>query len=159
MTLLVWAIALILVLVGVIGALVPVLPGGVLVFAGLLLGSWADGFERVGPLTIFVLAFLTVAVYVVDFLAGAYGVEKSGASRMAVVGAVIGTFVGLFFGLPGLILGPFVGAVLGELAVRRRLRGAGRAGAGAWLGIFLGAVAKMALIFVMLGVFLTAFLF
>ena len=157
MDLILWASAVVLVLVGLIGALVPVLPGGVLVFAGLVLAAWADGFVRVGPITIVVLALLTVAVYVVDFLAGAYGVDKSGASRMAIVGALIGTFVGLFFGLPGLLLGPFVGAVLGELTVRRELVGAGRAGAGAWLGIVLGAVAKIALIFVMLGVFLTAF--
>lgn len=157
MTLIFWAIAVLLVLVGLIGALVPVLPGAVLVFLGLLLASWTDGFVRVGPITLVVLALLTVAVYVVDFLAGAYGVEKSGASRMAVVGAFVGTFVGLFFGLAGLVLGPFIGAVLGELVVRRQLAGAGLAGAGAWLGIVLGAVAKIALIFVMLGVFLTAF--
>jgi uncharacterized protein YqgC (DUF456 family) len=157
MTFVLWVSALLLVLIGLIGALVPVLPGPVLVFAGLLLASWADDFARVGPATLAILALLTVAVYVVDFLAGAYGVEKTGASRRAVLGAVVGTVVGLFFGLAGLILGPFVGAVLGELTVKPRLLDAGRAGAGAWLGIVLGAAAKMALIFVMLGVFLTAY--
>lgn len=157
MTLILWFFAVLLVLVGLIGALVPVLPGAVLVFAGLLLASWADGFERVGPLPLAILALLTVAVYVVDFLAGAYGVEKSGASKRAVIGAVLGTVVGMFFGLPGLILGPFLGAVLGELTLRRELREAGRAGAGAWIGIVLGAAAKIAVIFVMLGVFVTAF--
>jgi uncharacterized protein YqgC (DUF456 family) len=96
---------------------------------------------------------------VVDFLAGAYGVERAGASRRATVGAVLGTIVGLFFGIPGLLLGPFIGAVLGELSVRREIVEAGRAGAGAWLGIFLGAVAKMALIFAMLGLFVAAYLF
>lgn len=157
MTFLLWIAAIILVAVGVVGALVPVLPGAVLVFAGLVLASWADGFTRVGPVTLFFLALLTVAVYVVDFLAGAYGVEKTGASRRAVIGAILGTVVGLFFGLAGLILGPFIGAVAGELTVRRQLLDAGRAGAGAWFGIVLGAAAKMALIFVMLGVFVAAF--
>ena len=157
MTFILWLGAVLLVLIGVLGALVPVLPGAVLVFAGLLLASWADGFARVGPATLAILALLTVAVYVVEFLAGAYGVEKAGASRRAVLGAVLGTIVGLFFGLAGLVLGPFVGAVLGELTLRPRLVEAGKAGAGAWLGIVLGAAAKMALIFVMLGVFLTAF--
>lgn len=157
MTFLLWIAAIILVAVGVVGALVPVLPGAVLVFAGLVLASWADGFTRVGPVTLFFLALLTVAVYVVDFLAGAYGVEKTGASRRAVIGAILGTVVGLFFGLAGLILGPFIGAVAGELTVRRQLLDAGRAGAGAWFGIVLGAAAKMALIFVMLGVFIAAF--
>jgi uncharacterized protein YqgC (DUF456 family) len=159
MSLLLWCGAILLVLVGLVGSLVPVLPGPVLVFAGMVLASWADGFERVGPWVLIVLALLTIAVYVVDFLAGAYGVERAGASRRATVGAVLGTIVGLFFGIPGLLLGPFIGAVLGELSLRREIVEAGRAGAGAWLGIFLGAVAKMALIFTMLGLFLAAYLF
>ena len=150
--------AVILVLVGLVGALVPVLPGAVLVFMGLVLAAWADEFSRVGPLTLVLLALMTVGVYVVDFLAGAYGVEKTGASRRAVAGAVIGTLVGLFFGLPGLVLGPFIGAVAGEYTVRRQLLEAGRAGAGAWLGMVLGAAAKIAVMFVMLGVFVAAFL-
>jgi len=158
MTLILWMFAVILVLVGLVGALVPVLPGAVLVFMGLVLAAWADEFSRVGPLTLVLLALMTVGVYVVDFLAGAYGVEKTGASRRAVAGAVIGTLVGLFFGLPGLVLGPFIGAVAGEYTVRRQLLEAGRAGAGAWLGMVLGAAAKIAVMFVMLGVFVAAFL-
>ncbi len=65
--------------------------------------------------------------------------------------------VGVFFGLPGIILGPFLGAVAGELTVQRRLADASRAGAGAWLGIVLGTAARIALIFIMLGVFLAAY--
>lgn len=153
-----WLVAVLLVVVGLAGALLPVLPGPVLVFAGLLLASWADGFTRVGPLILILLALMTIAVYVVDFLAGAYGVDRTGASRRAVIGAILGSLVGLFFGIPGLLLGPFVGAVAGEYTVRRRLREAGKAGAGAWLGLALGAVAKLAMLLAMLGVFLTAFL-
>jgi len=158
MALILWALAVLLVVVGLIGALVPVLPGAVLVFVGLVLAAWADDFTRVGPMTLAALALVTGVVYAVDFLAGAYGVEKTGASRRALVGAVLGTLVGLFFGLPGIVLGPFVGAVVGEYTVRRQLVDAGRAGAGAWLGIVLGVVAKIALIFVMLGIFLAALL-
>ena len=157
MSLILWTLAIILVGIGLIGALVPVLPGAVLVLLGLVLASWADGFSRVGPLPLVLLALVTVGVYVVDFLAGAYGVEKTGASRMAVVGAVLGAVVGLFFGLPGIVLGPFLGAVAGEYIVRREIVGAGKAGAGAWLGIVLGAAAKIALIFVMLGIFVAAY--
>lgn len=159
MALLLWFLALLLVVIGAIGALVPILPGAVLVFGGLVLASWADGFQRVGPWTLGLLALLTVVVYVVDFVAGAYGVEKTGASGRAVAGAIIGTSVGVFFGLPGLVLGPFLGAVLGELSLRKELLEAGRAGAGAWLGLVLGTAAKIAVIFVMLGVFLAAYFF
>ena len=159
MTLLLWIGAILLVVIGLVGSLVPVLPGPVLVFAGLVLASWADGFERVGPWTLLFLALLTAAVYVIDFLAGAYGVQRSGASGRATAGAVLGAIVGLFFGLPGLIFGPFLGAVLGELTLRREIVEAGRAGAGAWLGMVLGAVAKIALIFAMLGLFVAANIF
>lgn len=158
MTLLLWILAIVLIVIGMIGALVPVLPGTVLVFGGLLLAAWADGFTRVGLPTLAVLAVITVLVYLIDFVAGIYGVEKTGASRRAVIGAALGTIVGLFFGLPGLILGPFIGAVAGEYTLRRHLGDAGRAGAGAWLGIVLGTAAKIALNFVMLGIFLAAYL-
>lgn len=158
MTLIVWALAILLIIIGMIGSLVPVLPGTVLVFGGMVLAAWADGFTRVGIPTLVVLALITVVVYVIDFVAGVYGVEKTGASRRAVIGAALGTVVGLFFGLPGLILGPFVGAVAGEYTVRRHFAGAGRAGAGAWLGLVLGTAAKIALNFVMLGIFLAAYL-
>lgn len=158
MTLILWVLAILLIIIGMVGALVPVLPGTVLVFGGLVLAAWADGFTRVGVPTLVVLALITVGVYVIDFVAGVYGVEKTGASRRALVGAALGTVVGLFFGLPGLILGPFIGAVAGEYTVRRHLAGAGRAGAGAWLGLALGTAAKIALNFVMLGIFLAAYL-
>lgn len=158
MTLILWVLAILLIVIGMIGALVPILPGTVLVFGGMVLAAWADGFTRVGIPTLVVLALITVLVYVIDFVAGVYGVEKTGASRRAVIGAALGTIVGLFFGLPGLILGPFIGAVAGEYTVRRHLAGAGRAGAGAWLGIALGTAAKIALNFVMLGIFLAAYL-
>ena len=158
MTLILWVLAILLIVIGMIGALVPILPGTVLVFGGMVLGAWADGFTRVGIPTLVVLALITLLVYVIDFVAGVYGVEKTGASRRAVIGAALGTIVGLFFGLPGLILGPFIGAVAGEYTVRRHLAGAGRAGAGAWLGIALGTAAKIALNFVMLGIFLAAYL-
>ena len=158
MTLLIWILAVVLIVIGMIGALIPVLPGTVLVFFGLVLAAWADGFARVGIPTLVVLALITVLVYVIDFVAGIYGVEKTGASRRAVAGAALGTVVGLFFGLPGLILGPFVGAVAGEYTVRRQLAEAGRAGAGAWLGLALGTAAKISLHFVMLGIFLAAYL-
>ena len=157
MSFLLWILAILLIIVGMVGALVPVLPGTVLVFAGLVLAAWADGFAHVGIPTLVILLLLTIVVYVIDFLASVYGVERMGASRRAIGGAAVGTVVGLFFGIPGLLLGPFLGAVLGEYSTRRHLPGAGRAGAGAWLGLLLGTVAKLALHFVMLGVFLAAY--
>ena len=96
-----------------------------------------------------VLAALAVAV---DFIAGAFGVKRFGASGRAVTGATIGAIVGLFFGIVGVLVGPFVGAVIGELSVRRNLAAAGRAGVGAALGLALGTAAKLAIAFAMIGV-------
>ena len=156
---LIWGLALVLVVVGLIGTLLPVMPGAFIVFLGMVAGAWADGFSRVGWVTIVVLAILTILVYVVDFLAGAFGARRLGASRWGVSGAVLGAVVGMFFGFVGVVVGPFVGAVAGELMARRGLNEAGRAGAGAWIGLVLSVAARLALVFAMLGIFLIAYLY
>jgi uncharacterized protein YqgC (DUF456 family) len=146
----------VLVAVGVAGTVLPALPGPILVFAGLLLAAWADGFAHVQTPALAVLGLLTAACYAVDLAATALGAKRVGASPRAMLGAALGSLAGLFFGLPGFLLGPFVGAVVGEYTVQRNLERAGRAGVGAWLGIALGAAAKLGLVFAMLGVFAAA---
>lgn len=151
------AIAAVLVLVGLAGTVLPVLPGIAFVFGGLVLAAWADGFVRVGGITIAILGALTAAAIAIDFAASAFGAKKFGASPRAVIGAGLGALVGILFGLPGLVLGPFVGAVVGELSANRELRQAGKAGLGTWIGLLLGSVAKIALAFLMVGVFALAY--
>ena len=153
-----YLVAAILVIVGLIGTVLPALPGVPLVFCGLLLAAWTDGFAHVGVFTLFVLGALTVLALAIDFVAGMLGAKKVGASRYAVIGAALGTLLGLFFGLPGLLLGPFVGALLGELVAGGTLRKATGVGVGAWLGFLVGAVAKLGVCFAMLGIFAFAFL-
>jgi uncharacterized protein YqgC (DUF456 family) len=153
---LLWALAVALVLVGLAGTLLPALPGPILVFAGLWLAAWADGFARVGWPTLVLCGLLTGAAYLVDLAAAALGVRRFGASRRAAAGAALGTLLGLFLGLPGLIAGPFIGAVLGEVWARRALQGAGKAGAAAWVGFLVGSVVKLAIVFAMVGIFLAA---
>ena len=152
-TILLWLLAGILVLAGLVGLLLPVLPGPPLLFAGLLVAAWAEDFAYVGAGWLTVLAALAVLTYAVDFAATALGAKRFGASKRAVVGAAVGAVVGLFFGLPGILLGPFIGAVIGELTAQRELRDAGRAGVGATLGLALGVAVKLALAFSMLGLF------
>ena len=160
MTLLLWVLAVVLVAVGLAGIVLPALPGTILIFAGLLLAAWADGFARVGTGTLVLLGVIAAASYAVDFVAAALGAKHLGASPRAMTGAALGTLLGLFLGLPGLILGPFVGAVLGELSVHRDLGRAGRAGVAAWIGFAIGTAVKVALAFSMVAIFLAAmFLF
>jgi len=160
MTFLLWVLATILVVVGLIGIVLPALPGTILIFAGLLLAASADGFSRVGAGTLIVIGIITAASYTVDFVAAAVGAKRLGASPRAMAGAALGTLLGLLFGLPGLIIGPFVGAVLGELSVHRDLAHAGRASVAAWVGFAIGMAVKVALACSMIAIFLAAiFLF
>ena len=156
---LVWyALAAMLIVVGFVGTILPILPGVPIVFGGMLLAAWADGFAHVGTRTLVVLGLLTVLTLIVDFVAGILGAKKVGASRYAVIGAVLGTVIGIFFGLPGILLGPFFGALIGELVAGGTLRKATGIGVGAWLGFLVGAVLKLAICFAMLGIFAFAFM-
>ena len=156
MTILLWTLAIALVVIGLIGVVVPALPGTVLIFAGLLLGAWADGFTRVGIPTIVVIGLIGAASYGVDFAAAAVGAKRLGASKRAMAGAALGTLLGVFLGLPGLILGPFVGAVLGELTSHRDWKRAGKAGLAAWIGFAIGTAVKVGIAFAMVGIFFAA---
>ena len=149
-----YALAVVLVLVGIAGVILPALPGLPLVFAGMLLAAWAGDFHEISWITLVVLGLLTVLSLAVDFFATMMGAKRVGASRKALLGAVIGTFAGLFLGGPiGLFAGPFIGALLGELWHGRELGKATKVGLGTWLGIVLGTVLKLGLAFAMLGLF------
>jgi uncharacterized protein len=152
-----WALAIVLIGVGVIGTFLPVIPGAALVFGGMLLAAWIDDFQRVGWITLVILGVLTVLVFVVDIVAGLLGAQRVGASRLALAGAAIGTIVGLFFGLVGVLIAPFIGAVIGELLARGRLAPAARVGFATWIGLAVGALAKVTLVFAMLGVFAVSY--
>lgn len=152
-----WTVAVLLVGVGVIGIVLPALPGTILIFAGLLVAAWADDFMRVGPLMLIVIAIIGVATYGVDFIATALGARHLGASKRAMAGAALGTLLGFFFGLPGIIVGPFLGAIAGELTVHRDWKRVGKAGLAAWIGFVVGTAVKVALAFLMIGIFAAAF--
>jgi uncharacterized protein YqgC (DUF456 family) len=150
----VWILIGLLLLVGLIGSLVPVIPGTALVLAAAALHAVATGFEPIGPGRLLILFLITVLAYGVDYLAGAFGARRFGGSRWAVFGAVLGAVVGLLFGLVGALLGPVVGAVVGELLRQRHFGQSLRSGVGTALGLLLGALAKFALSLVMVVLFL-----
>ena len=156
MTELLWVVAVLLVLVGLAGILLPALPGTALIFAGLLLAAWADGFTRVGAVPLVVIGVVGTATYFVDMAAAALGARHLGASPRAMAGAALGTIAGLFFGLPGLIIGPFAGAVLGELSLHRDMARAGKAGIAAWIGFAVGMAVKVGMAFLMIAIFVAA---
>ena len=147
------AFAAILVVLGVLGTVLPVLPGALLVFGGLFLAAWAQDFTRVGPWGLALIGALMALAFAVDFIASVAGAKRVGASPKALLGAGIGGLIGVFFGLPGILLGPFIGAVLGELVARGGFAQATRVGIGTWLGLLVAAVAKLVIAFLMIGTF------
>ncbi|HEY9110165.1 MAG TPA: DUF456 domain-containing protein [Rhodanobacteraceae bacterium] len=151
-----YAIAGILIVAGLIGSILPNLPGIPVMFGGMLLAAWVGHFQAIPVWVIVFLGVFATFSVVFDFLAGIYGAKRYGASRAAVWGAFIGTIIGLFFGIPGIILGPFVGAVVGQLASGSRVEHATRVGFGTWIGLLIGTAIKLATAFMMLGAFALA---
>jgi uncharacterized protein len=158
MTILLYVLGVALVIIGLAGIILPALPGHMLILAGLALAAWAEHFTRVSVWTLAVIAMIAGASYIVDFAGAALGAKRLGASSRAMIGAGLGTMAGLFFGLPGIIVGPFVGAVIGELTVETDWRRAGKAGVAAWIGFAIGTAVKVAMAFLMIGIFVAALL-
>lgn len=154
-----YLLATLLVLVGIAGVILPALPGIPLVFGGLLLAAWADGFAHVGWLPLTVLGLLTLLSFGVDILATVVGAKRVGASSKALWGTFIGSIAGLFFMPIGLFAGPLLGALLGEYWHTRELGRSTKVGLATWLGIALGVALKMALVVAMLGLFAFAWFF
>jgi len=157
-TIVLWFAAVALIVIGIVGAVVPVVPGATLMFAGMVLGAWIDGFARVPVWVVVILGVLTLLAWVVDFAAGALGAKRVGASGLAIAGATVGTVAGIFTGLWGLLFMPLVGAAIGEYSAQRDLRRAGEVGVATWIGLLLGTAVKIAIVFAMLGIFVAALL-
>jgi uncharacterized protein YqgC (DUF456 family) len=138
-----YVLAGVVIAVGLVGAVVPLLPGLPMIFGGIWLIAAVDHYRHLGPAWLVGIAAVGAIGLLMDLLAGALGAKRSGASPRAVWGAALGTVVGLFFGLPGLLLGPFVGAVLGELAAGNSVLRSAHVGVGAWVGLIFGTIAKL----------------
>lgn len=136
-------IAVTLISVGLIGAIIPAMPGIPLIFGGIWLIAWADQYHHLGKWWLLGIAVIGGVGLVVDLLAGALGAKRVAASPRAVWGALLGTVIGLFFGLPGLLLGPFLGAVAGELAAGNSVLRSAHVGVGTWIGLLFGTLVKL----------------
>jgi len=159
MTAVLWVLAVMMMAVGVAGTILPAIPGATMVFGGIALAAWADGFTRIPVWVVVVAGLLAALTWVIDFMAAAAGARRVGASGWAVVGAAAGTIAGIFTGFVGLIFLPLAGAALGEFAARRDVVRAGKVGIATWLGLIVGTAAKVAIVFAMLGLFAIALVF
>jgi uncharacterized protein len=155
-------VAILLVVIGVAGTVLPMLPGVPLVFAGLLLAAWHGGFDQVSILTMVVIGAIAAMAWAVDFFASVVTAKKAGASKYALWGAGIGAIVGMAGGIVGLIVGPAIGAIIGELITHKNTSKEATAkatnvGIAAGLGFVLALAIKIVLVLTMLAVFAYAY--
>jgi uncharacterized protein len=157
MTALWWTLTLLLMLVGLAGAVIPLLPGTTIILAAAILHRMLLGeAHSIGWWTIGSLTFLTLVSYVVEFFSGSVGAKKFGATRWGGIGGIVGAIVGLFFGLPGVFIGPLLGVLLGELLGGQGLLPAGKSTWGTFVGTAAGMIVKLIIAGLMIGWFLIA---
>jgi len=137
------ALAITMMIVGIVGCLVPVLPGPPLSFIGLLILHFTD-FAEFSINMLIILGALAIIVAVFDYVVPIWGTKKFGGSKYGIRGATLGLIIGLFFGPPGIILGPFLGAIAGELIYKNNFNYAIRAGLGSLIGFMAGIGLKLA---------------
>lgn len=151
-----WWVVFGLSVVGLAGTIIPAVPGLPLIFAACLLAAWLGHFEAIGFVKLTILGILTLIGMAVDWFAQVLGAKKTGASPYGIAGALVGTVIGLFFGLFGILFLPLIGAVIGELLAKKSLLAAGGVGLGTWLGMLVGAVVKVALGLMMIGILVSS---
>jgi uncharacterized protein YqgC (DUF456 family) len=156
MHVLLYALAAVLILVGLAGAVIPMLPGIPIIFGGIWLAAGVDRYQHVGSGWLIGIGIIAAVGLVIDFAAAALGAKRVGASGQAVTGALLGTVIGLFFGIPGLVFGPFVGALIGELIAGRDLSRSAHVGIATWAGLIFGTLVKLAASIMMVVLFAAA---
>jgi uncharacterized protein len=155
-----WTLTIVLMLVGLVGSVLPLLPGTVLILGAAVIHRIALGPEKsVGWITLVGLTALMVLAHLVDLVSGSIGAKWFGATRWGAVGAILGAIVGLFFMPIGIFVGPLVGVLLFELLGGKEILPAGRATWGALLGTTAGIAMKFAIASTMIVWFLIAALF
>ncbi len=144
----------VLLIAGLVGSLLPFVPGPALILLAALVHGFATDFHPIGPVKLVILTVLTILAHSLDYLAGFIGTKKFGGSGWAIAGAVVGGMGGFLFGLIGLLVGPILGAVVGEFLGKGELRRSLKAGLGTLIGILLGTAARFTLAVTMVGLFL-----
>jgi len=153
----VWAILVILImLAGLCGTVVPLLPDTPLIVAAAVLHHFIFGARGASWTTILVLTFLMLVSLVLDFVSGSMGAKYFGATRWGAIGGILGAVIGIFYGPVGLFVGPLAGVLLGELLGGQGLLPAGRSTWGTFLGTVAGMAGKFAIAVLMIGWFLVA---
>lgn len=139
---------IIFLILGIIGCLVPVLPGPPFSFLAIILLHLSK-FGNFTVTTLIILGAIAVIVTLLDYVVPVWGTRKFGGTKYGARGATVGLIIGLFLGPAGIILGPLIGAFVGEMIFRDDINYALKAGFGSLLGFLAGIGLKLAASFVM----------
>lgn len=155
-------LAVAVMLVGLAGVVLPVIPGVPIIFGAAFLYALLTDFSTIGGKTLIIFAILTVASMVLDWVASVMGVKKMGGSYAGMIGAFIGMIVGLSvpgIGIIGFIIGAFAGACAMEFLINKDSRLALRAGLGSFLGFLAGGLMKFVIGAIIIGIFVWQVIF
>jgi uncharacterized protein len=157
---LLFVVSLFLILAGLAGVILPLLPGGIFVsWLGYFIFAVFTHFQKISLASTLIFLGVAVIVSIFDFLVPFLGAKKYQASKYGMLGAFLGSVFGvLVFGIPGLVIGPLAGAALGELFARKKPEEAAKTALGVLVGFLAGALVKIVFIFIMIGfLFVQAF--
>ncbi|MGI6066455.1 MAG: DUF456 domain-containing protein [Bacillota bacterium] len=144
-------LAIILFILGLMGTVLPVLPGAILIYGGMFLYGLMTKFSTLDTNFFLIQALILILIFAIDFLSSAIGTRQFDGSKQAVLGAVIGTIFGIiFFGPFGVIIGPFLGAVIAELLRKPDLVQAVKVGFGTLIGFIGGTLLKFIIEIIMI---------
>jgi uncharacterized protein YqgC (DUF456 family) len=147
----------ILMLAGLVGIIVPVLPGIQLAWIGFLVYAWCTHFERISLVVAVIFTVLVFFSLLLDYFIQVIGAKKFNASKYGLIGVFIGSMLGIFiFGFWGIVLGPVIGAIAGELIAAGNIKQALKTAAGTTVGCIAGNLLKIVLVLIMLGFFIAS---
>ncbi|WP_438347221.1 DUF456 domain-containing protein [Paenibacillus sp. FA6] len=154
MTILGWSLIIVLFIVGLAGAIYPILPGALAIYLAFFVYGWFFNFDSFGVWFWIIQTLIVVVLFVADYVVGAWGTKKFGGSRKSVILSTIGVIIGPFV-IPafGLIIGPFLGAFIGELLSGSNVSKSAKVGVGSLVGLFSSMVMKIILQIAMVIIF------
>lgn len=150
-----WVLVIALFIIGMAGAIFPILPGALAIYAAFFVYGLCITFAPFGVWFWIIQTLIVVILFVADYVVNAWGVKKYGGSKASVIGSTIGVIIGPFL-IPGfgLILGPLIGAILGEMIIGSSFDRALKVGFGSLVGLFTSTVMKIILQLLMIIVFI-----
>ncbi len=150
-----FAISIIIMLTGMAGIIVPVIPSIPLIWLGSFIYAIFTHFEKITWVVLLIFALLTIFSIVLENIGNVYGAKKFGATKWGIIGSIIGTGIGFYTGGPiGLILGPVVGTIIFEFIGGKDYKGALKSGLGNFVGFLGGSILKFVVGLAMIIVFI-----